>query len=81
MPAKTPSVLDTKTECAIILELLNRPNAISITALHHAVDSESTQVEGAVRSLAEVGLLVMQDERVRASAALERIDALGMISV
>jgi len=81
MQTKTTDVLDTKTECAIILELLNRPNAISVTALYRAVDYESAQIETALRSLEEVGLLIIDDERIRASAALQRVDALGMISV
>jgi predicted transcriptional regulator len=81
MPAKTTDVLDTKTECAIVLELLNRSAAISVSALYRAVESHTSQIDTAVRSLAEVGLLVIEDDRLRATAALHRIDALGMIAV
>jgi hypothetical protein len=82
MPAKTTDVLDTRTECAIVLELLNRSSAISVSALYRAIESQSSpMIETAVQSLAEVGLLVVEDDRVSATAALQRIDALGMISV
>jgi predicted transcriptional regulator len=81
MPAETIEELDVRTQHAVVLELLSRSHAISTSKLYSAIQAETTQIDDAVRSLADAGVLLVERDQLWATAALRRIDALGMIAV
>jgi len=81
MPAETTETLDIRTQHAIILELLSRSDALSTSELYRAIQADSAQIDSAVQSLANAGVLLVESDLLRPTTALKRIDDLGMISV
>ncbi len=81
MPAETTEELDVRTQHAVVLELLSRSHALGISELYSAIQLDSSQIDSAVQSLADAGVLLVERDQLQATAALRRIDALGMISV
>jgi len=72
-----------KAEHAVVLELVDHSKGRARAELHTALadDFSTSQVDAAVTSLEAVGLVRSTPKRVYASAGLQRLDELGMISV
>lgn len=73
----------TVAEYAVVVELLDRPRASSPLELYAALkdDAAPSDIDRAVLSLAEAGVIDDTDGGLRASTALQRLDALGFIAV
>lgn len=82
MPGQNTRPVDTLAESAIVLQLLSRTAACSRAQLYADLgDIGNTRVDIAIESLASVGIVIARTQTVIASAALQRLDALGLIAV
>ena len=73
-----------KAEYGVVLELADRySNGCSRVELHRALstDFSPAQVDSAIASLVEAGVVRATPKKVYGSAALQRIDELGLIHV
>jgi hypothetical protein len=71
---------DPGTERLVVLQVLDRDwSPTELLRELHDVDPEA--VSGAIRKLDTLGVLVLDDERVRASPAVMYLDSLGLITV
>ena len=83
-----PSNQDRGTGSPLVEELIvllalrdDRPDGCSIAELHKEIGYKRQDITDAVDSLVAVGVVVLDGERVRASQATKRIDALAMICI
>jgi len=77
MPAE-----DTKAQEAVVLELLDRVDGVVIEDLCGAVrEVSSERVSVAVASLVAAGVARIDGDLIFPTAALERLDALGLIHI
>lgn len=75
---------EAKAEYGVVLELADRySNGRSRTELHAALSADFTaaQVDAAIASLTDAGVIRATPKKVYGSAALQRIDELGLIHV
>jgi hypothetical protein len=73
---------DAPAQAAVVLQLTGRATALPLERLHHALwDMSADRITAALNSLAEVDLVHLTALAVYPSAALQRLDALGMICV
>jgi hypothetical protein len=76
--------IEAKAEYGVVLELADRySSGRSRTELHEALsaDFSPAQVDAAIASLVDAGVVRATPKKVYGSAALQRIDELGLIHV
>lgn len=79
MPAQD---IDARAQAAVVLEALQRPKGVQLTALVRTIkDVDVTGVEAAADSLCDVGVLRRDGDRYFSTPALDRMDAIGMVCV
>lgn len=79
MPAQD---IDARVQAAVVLEALQRPKGVRLTALVNIIkDVDATDVEAAADSLCDVGVLRREGDRFFSMPALDRIDAIGLVAV
>lgn len=83
MPSNPTDALDFDAECAVLARLLDPPDAETLPELHALTDSNATpeRIDAAVHVLAAVGVLRIDGAHLRASDALKRLDALGVVAL
>jgi predicted transcriptional regulator len=72
-----------KLERAIVLQLLrdDREQEWSSRQLAAEMDMQASELEQALSSLERDGVLSLEQDAVRASSAIRRLDELGLLSV
>jgi hypothetical protein len=84
MPGKpTDASLDAHAQCAVVIQFLEPPDAHSLADLHATIgDVPVARIDAAVTALIEAGVLArISHGALSASAALTRLDNLGLIAV
>jgi hypothetical protein len=76
--APTPGSVEHRVQRWVLLELVTAPpvDGDELDGLAYGLDELRPDVEGAVRALVDVGLAERDGQRVRATAAALRFDAL-----
>jgi hypothetical protein len=75
-------VEDTKAQEAVVLELLDRADGVTVEDLCGAVRELSAErASVAVASLVEAGVACIDRDLIFPTPALERLDALGLIHI
>jgi hypothetical protein len=78
MPGQDTDAIET----AVIMDVLGRDRAVSPTELHARVDGGETDIDAAIDRLSTDGVLRRDaDGSLHGSAALRRLDRLGLIGV
>ncbi len=73
---------DSAVQVAVVLQLLGRSAAYPRTDLLAALaPADRKQVNAALASLAEVGVVELDSRGVRATEAVRRLDELGLIPI
>jgi hypothetical protein len=79
---QVPGEHDRRTERALILMILDRPERLSRAELETTLhDIEPLRVCNALAKLAAEGVVVLDGEHVEASRCARHLDALGVIGV
>lgn len=74
--------IDSQAQSAVVLEVLQRPDGVPTTEVVGAIaDVAQERVTAAVDSLSAVGVIRRDGDRLYASAALNRLDAIGMVPI
>jgi hypothetical protein len=74
--------IDSYAEHLVILEVAGVKRGRTRERIHGVLaDVGAERVDGAIASLAAVGLVVVKGRSVHQSSALERMDALGYITI
>jgi len=73
---------DVAAETAVVMQLLNRADGCLTADLHGELkEFAADRIAAAVESLATAGVLRRDGGRIYATAALQRLDGLGMIAI
>lgn len=74
--------IDSVAQSAVVLELLERPNGWALAHLHATIrDVAPPRLMAAAESLQDAGVIRRDGDRLYPTLALERLDALGMVSI
>jgi hypothetical protein len=74
--------IDTTAQSAVVLELLQRPEGIAFEQMRSTIrDIEHMRLQAAVDSLRDAAVIRCEGDMAFATAALERLDALGMVCI
>jgi predicted transcriptional regulator len=73
--------IDARAQAVVVLQLVDRPGGVSITQVLDAVDVEQERVTAAALSLAKAGVIRHEGDRLYATPALDRLDAIGLIAI
>lgn len=77
-----PTAVDTAAvERAVVVQLFDRPGAMTRDELHAAIAHPAAAIDAAVEALEGVGVLRTSNGDVRASDAVRCLDRLGLICV
>ncbi len=74
--------IDAAAQSVVVLELLQRPEGLRSSQLHAMIkDVEVGRLMAAAESLQAAGVIRREGETLLATAALERLDVLGMVCI
>jgi hypothetical protein len=74
--------IDSQAQCAVVLEVLHRPDGVPMTQLFGTItDVADERVTTAADSLHEVGVIRRDGDTLYPTAALDRLDTIGMVCV
>ncbi len=66
----------------VVIEVLNRPHGRDVERLHRSLRNHGRQdIEAAIASLEQAGVVAVNGQTIRASAALTRLEQLNLIAV
>ncbi len=80
--SKQDDDVDAWTERLVVLQVLDRPGGRSGARIYRELDDiERDDIDAAISSLTEAGVVTVRRSLVRQSRALERLDRLQLICV
>jgi hypothetical protein len=74
--------IDSRAQSAVVLEVLERPDGVPMTEVFATIrDVDTARIMAAADSLQEVGLIRRDGDRIYSTPALDRLDAIGMVTI
>jgi hypothetical protein len=74
--------IDSQAQATVVMEVLQRPDGVSVaTVVSTSPDLNEKRITAAAESLDQVGVIRRDGDRLYASPALERLDAIAMVAI
>jgi hypothetical protein len=70
-----------RTEYLVVLQVVGRTRGRERERMYRALRRTPAEVDAAIKSLEDAGIVAVKGARVHASSALKRLDDLGLVGI